>query len=967
MSNKYSDAFRKRNTSLPLGTIAQTVRAIDESSGNKYSDFFRRGANTGMQGADVVGSKLMEFIEPLAKPLGASSGLWKAIGDTGPKITPEGIQGPSSMFEKNVGSVTDDITFPERAIEEIKKGWDEPFREEINPADVITDFLPEDIKETTLGKVGVFAANVGAGMAIDPLTATPGVVVSAPFNIAKAIMRAAGATKPVKSVLQSGPVSNVLEALNIYTGDAAKAQKIINDVRLESRGVEIKTGRQLIQTNRELQRIAAESGVSVDSLKAAILNASETGDMTKLAKINANAVKYAEDDIKFYEDLIATENRAGLDTADITRIIDPDTGLTRAQLLSLEGGQNLEHYVPHVSAKHDTFTSKIKKLLTGNRSFMNDRTIAGTIDEINTARGTKFFMDDPAVLKIMRQRWSNQAMLGDRAVAKAGEQFGTLIGKPPKGSKGLFDANGNPIPDDWVKIKDHAFPPGIGKPLLKQYKILKSPKATREVIAIYDEVQNWWKKYSLASRPAWHTRNAFSNFWNNYFLGGLTNPLVYGEAAAIQKAMQLEKGSIVSRLDAVTGLNRVDQNFVVSGTGMTRKEIFDEAIKRGVYEAGMYGQDLGEAALKQSNVWFSTEWKGINKAFAAGKAVENNARLALFIDSIRKGRKGVKGRAPVSEDVLDKASMNVRGSLFDYSDLSDVERRYMKRWLPFYTWTRKNIPAQLAGVLKHPDRANKLNIIVGNAQRGVGDIDENDVEDWVKGQFPIFLNAKDSDDFHTFFTAMSYLPTAELERFFGENKVKALLDMVSPILKLPVETFTNYNMFRQDYIDFSQIEPFALRGTGEGFGPLRSKTVYDSKGDPMPKGSEEFLGMRVTPKEKHILSSLVLLGEIDRLNPFNIFGEAENTATGDIPKKSWAGVTRQGEEMLESARWVRAILGARLYKRDKGRAEMSRMSNEQKMLITLEKKLDSNKAAGNEVVREHLMQQIRQILGRGRL
>ena len=961
MPNKYRDAFRKRNTGLPLATIIQTAGAIDKSSGNKYSDLFRRGANTTMQGAGVVGSKLMEFIEPIAKPLGAASGALDVLGEYGPKITPEGIQGPSSLFERNVGSVTDDTPFSEVMLERIKQGWDEPFREDINPGNVITDFLPEDIKETTAGKVGVFAANVGAAMAIDPVTYTPGVVVSGPFNIAKAIMRAAGATKPVKSVLQSGPVSSVLEALNIYVGDAAKAQKIINDVRLESRGVEIKTGRQLIQTNRELQRIAAESGVSVDSLKAAILNASETGDMTKVAKINANAVKYAEDDIKFFENLIATEIRAGVDVADIKRIIDPDKGLTRAQLL------NVEHYVPHVSVKHDTFTSKIKKLLTGNRSFMNNRTISGTIDEINAARGTKFFMDDPAVLKMMRQRWSNQAMLGDRAVAKASEQFGTLIGKPPKGSKGLFDVNGNPIPDDWVKIKDHAFPPGIGNPLLRQYHILKSPKATHDVIKLYDEVQNWWKKYSLASRPAWHTRNAFSNFWNNYFLGGLTNPVAYGEAAAIQKAMQLEKGSIVSRLDAVTGLNKVDQNFTVSGTGMTRKEIFDEAIKRGVYEAGMYGQDLGEAALKQSNVWFSTEWKGINKAFAAGKAVENNARLALFIDSIRKGRKGVKGRVPTSENVLDKASMNVRGSLFDYSDLSDVERRYMKRLLPFYTWTRKNIPAQLVGVLKHPDRANKLNIILGNAQRGVGEIDENDVEDWVKGQFPIYLNAKDSEDFHTFFTAMSYLPTAELERFFGENRGKALLDMVSPILKLPVETFANYNMFKQDYIDFTQVERFAWRGTGEGFGPFRSETVYDSKGKSKPKGSEEFLGMRVTPKEKHILSSLVLLGEIDRLNPFNLFGEAENTATGDIPKKSWAGVTRQGEEMLESARWVRAILGARLYKRDKGRAEMSRMSNEQKMFRTLEKKLDSNKAAGNEVVREHLMDQIKQILGRGRL
>lgn len=903
------------------------IAPILEAAGAAQSEFDYIGAlgnltRPAMQGAKVAGSHLMDMLAPLDKPRGAVEGARVAAFET--------------------PSVTDERSLGQRVAEGAREGFADPQFPDIP--------IPESFEDTTIGKVGEVGGGIAASIMEDPLTYTPGAVVSIPYKIIKGLLGAAGKTGPVKSVLQSGPVSNVLEALNIYVGDAAKAQKIINDVRLESRGVEIKTGRQLVETNRELERIAAESGVSVSSLKAAILNASETGDMTKVAKINANAVKYAEDDIKFYEDLIATENRAGVDTADIKRIIDPDTGLTRAQLL------DVEHYVPHVSVKHDTFTSKIKKLLTGNRSFMNDRNIAGTIDEINTARGTKFFMDDPAVLKIMRQRWSNQALLGDRAVAKAGEQFGTLIGKPPKGSKGMFDVNGNPIPLDWIKIKDHAFPPGIGKPLNAQYQLLKSPKATEDWLKIYDEVQNWWKKYSLASRPAWHTRNAFSNVWNNYFLGGLTNPLVYGEAAAIQKAMQLEKGSIVSRLDAVTGLNKVDQNFIVSGTGMTRKEIFDEAIKRGVYEAGMYGQDLGEAALKQSNVWFSTDWKGINKAFAAGKAVENNARLALFIDSIRKGRKGVKGRVPTSEDVFDKAAMNVRGSLFDYSDLSEFERRTMKRLMPFYTWTRKNIPAQLAGLVKRPDRANKLNIIVGNLQKDVAKIDDNDIEDWVKGQFPIFLNAKDSENYYTFFTAMSYLPTAELERVLGDpsNAAKMYGDMVSPILKLPFETFLNYDSFKQSYIDYSQ-EGYGIRGRGgEGVFPLRADTT---------KGSEEFLGMRVTPKEKKILSSLVLLGEVDRLNPWNVFGEAKNTAEGDIPKKSWAGVPRRGEEMLESARWVRAILGARLYKREKGRGEISRLSNEYKMLKTIEAKLKSYKAMENEELREHLEKQIKQVLG----
>ena len=919
MSEEYdlSEYLKKSN---PVGTIVDVASELEEEY--DLSEYLGAGMRGAMQGSKVAGSYLMDMLAPLDKPRGAVEGARVAAFET--------------------PSVTDERSLGQRIAEGAREGFSDPQFPDVP--------IPERFEDTTIGKVGEVGGGIAASIMEDPLTYGPGAVVSIPYKIIKGLLGAAGKTGPVKSVLQSGPVSNVLEALNIYTGDGAKAQKIINDVRLESRGVEIRTGRQLVETNRELERIASEAGVSVGSLKAAILNASETGDMTKVANLSTDAVKYAGDDIKFYEDLIKTEQAAGLDTADITRVIDPDTQLTQAQLL------DVEKYVPHVSAKHDTFSSKIKKLLTGNRGFQQGRTIAGTIDEINAAKGTTFFMDDPAVLKMMRLRWSNQAMLGDRAVAKAGEQFGTLIGKTPKGSKGLFDVNGNPIPDDWVKIKDHAFPPGIGKPLMAQYQLLKSPKATGDMIKIYDEVQNWWKKYSLASRPAWHTRNAFSNFWNNYFLGGLTNPVVYGEAAAIQKAMQLEKGSIVSRLDAVTGMNKVDQNFSVSGTGMTRKEIFDEAIKRGVYEAGLYGQDLGEAALKQSNIPGATDWKGINKAFAAGKAVENNARLALFIDSIRKGRKGVKGRVPTSEDVLDKAAMNVRGSLFDYSDLSDVERRYMKRLMPFYTWTRKNIPAQLAGLVKRPDRANKLNIIVGNLQQDVAKIDDNDIEDWTKGQFPIFLNAKDSEDYYTFFTAMSYLPTAELERVLGDPSKTAKMygDMLSPILKLPFETFFNYDSFKQSYIDYSQ-EGYGLRGRGgEGVFPFRADTT---------KGSEEFLGMRVTPKEKKILSSLVLLGEVDRLNPWNVFGEAENTATGDIPKKSWAGVTRKGEEMLESARWVRAILGARLYKREKGRGEVSRVSNEYKMLKTLEAKLKSYKAMQNEELREHLMGQIEQILG----
>ena len=924
MPNKYTDLLKKR---VPLNTIGRTPWRTEQSE-NKYTDLLKGVADTGWNAAKVVGSGLSAVIEPLSKPFGASAALWKTIGDTGPKITLKGIQGPSSMFDKNVGSVTDDISFTERAIENIKEGWNEPFKEELNPGTPITDFYPQSVKDIPyLGKTFETGTDIAASIAIDPLTITPGAVLSIPYRVGRGIMKAIAGTRPVKSVLQSGPVTNVLEALNIYTGDAAKAQKIINDVRLENRGAEILSERQMFETNKELQNIADNAGISLATLKQGILQATETADLSKIAEYGVDAVKFTGSQIKFYKDMLNAEKAAGIGTADI---------MARGTELGLGG------YAPHI--RNVTLAAIVKRMLSTKSGFMQEREIAGTIEEINAARGTTFFMNDPVALIQHRLRAHNQVMLADRTLKRAGQEFGVMVGK----KKGM-DINGTPLPEGWKVLQGHAYPPEIHRVLSKQYQLLKSPTMAKGLIKGFDEVQNWWKKYSLASRPAWHTRNAFGNFWNNYMIGGLTDFKLYGEAAAIQKAMHVNKGAIVSRLDDLAGTGSVSSKQKVSGTGMTREEIFNEAVKRGVYESGLYGQDLGTAALKSSNIPLSTEWSGINKAFAAGKAVENNARIALFIDGIKKAKKGLKGGPVDAERILDGAASNVRKSLFDYSDLSDIEKRYMKRLMPFYTWTRKNIPAQFRAIIEHPDRANKINLLVGNLQRGVTDLDETDVEQWVKGQFPIFLNADDNEQYRTFVTAMSYLPTAELDRLMRspEQLGKMVGDMGSPILKLPFEMIYNYGSFKEDKIDPSQL----------GIGPNRGKFgegLWSSL--PGKTGSQDFLGLKVTPKQKHLLQAIVMLGEVDRLNPWNVFGDSE---TGE---KSWAGATRHGKDILESSRWIRAILGARIYKREKGRAKLGAVTELMSDLKYLQGQLSSPKVQMNPDLRQHLETQFEQIL-----
>ena len=74
-----------------------------------------------------------------------------------------------------------------------------------------------------------------------------------------------------------------------------------------------------------------------------------------------------------------------------------------------------------------------------------------------------------------------------------------------------------------------------------------------------------------------------------------------------------------------------------------------------------------------------------------GDAMETNAKLALFIDQLS------KGLSPYD------AAQVVKKHLFDYTDLTKAERK-LKIVVPFYTFTRKNLPLQLKTLIERPDK-----------------------------------------------------------------------------------------------------------------------------------------------------------------------------------------------------------------------------------------------------------------------
>ena len=952
IDNPYTEAdvpASKEDISRQLDAILRDMR--DESPISQVVDLTTKAISSGYealpepvqsgvervgQGSKVVGSKLMDILSPLDKPRGALAGAWEAIG---PEDT----------------SVTDDRTMAQRVLEEMGEGWRDPSSKSYFPEEVRTDLA----ESGTAGKIASVTGDIAANIAGDPLSYLPTAVISVPYKLIKGAGEILAASRPAQAAINAAPVRSVLEAFNVYVGDAGTAKRIMDDLRRQNKGANILSGREEILLNEELAAIAARAGVSVPELKSALLQDVEVGALpsqvdearargdtyiapeSELSRISDEAVGFAEGERKIMADILAEEQAAGLGVEDIMRLA-AEGGDARSATLGIGG------YYPHVLGEGATLSEKVHSFLNDVLPASIGRGVPGTVREINNARGRTVFMNDPASLRILRQRWSRQSLFANRMLDKLTSELGVKLGKAPEGyvqptgrRKTLFDTDGNALPSDFLKIDGHAIPAEAKRVIDKQLWVVRDPKRLNVPLKAFDEVQRWWKKYALALRPAWHSRNAFSNFWNNWFIGGLTNPARYGQAAAIQKAMQFKKGGVVSEIDRLAGRltgKGVDRTVKVHGTGMTREEIWDAAVTSGVYEAGLYGTDIEQAARAASNIPGTTEWKGINKAFAAGKTVENNARIALFIDRLAKG-----------DNVEDAAAM-VRKTLFDYSDLSPFEQNKMKRLFPFYTWTRKNIPAQLHAVLQHPDRANKINIIVGGIQRDVPKINDDDIELWARNQFPIMLSGKDSENTHTFITALSYLPTAELNKVFTNPKSFANFvgQMGTPLLKVPLEIIANYDSFRERPIDF--IEHLGKkhgRGWGEGF----------FKSMPGTKGSESYLGIKMTPKQKHLFQAIVLLGEIDRANPFGVFGEKDG-------KKSWAGAERTTNDISGAARLIRAAIGARIYQRDKGAKAQYEGASLAYDLTELTNLLSTSKVATNPELVRHVLSLIEETMGR---
>jgi hypothetical protein len=141
---------------------------------------------------------------------------------------------------------------------------------------------------------------------------------------------------------------------------------------------------------------------------------------------------------------------------------------------------------------------------------------------------------------------------------------------------------------------------------------------------------------------------------------------------------------------------------------------------------------------------------------------------------------------------IEDAAWEVKKAHFDYEDLTEFERKKLKGgFIPFYTWTRKNIPYQLQAIITHPGQYATFPKFATEMTKASGG-EEGDI-------LPSYMTKNMSFRVplgkHTYTTPQ--IGVGDLARFFeGRGQAsQSALAMLNPAFKVPLELTLNKSFF----------------------------------------------------------------------------------------------------------------------------------------------------------------------------
>jgi hypothetical protein len=418
------------------------------------------------------------------------------------------------------------------------------------------------------------------------------------------------------------------------------------------------------------------------------------------------------------------------------------------------------------------------------------------------------------------------------------------------------------------------------KNAVEKYYVVQTNKAKGILGSFYDEVYKpyytLFKTYATVGRPGgYHWRNLQGGFWNNW-LGdvssadhaksadilirqhdtnmkaiGAVNNVIAGKPSGLtadaDKLAQYVAGiagtrggisTVEGELDQLTHFMLISDLSKIKLGDTDMATIYSAAMDNGIYRNNRtleYMKDVAknettnvaEQMLNTKNVnLFSQKSRNelntmekltnnaINNAYIrnSGKAAdysEKFLRMASFISGAR--RFGVA-------DGGEAAAGLTKALHFDYQDLSDFERQYLKNIIPFYTWARHNVPLQFNSLLLQPGKIDKLGFVKDELQSQFGANGDQEsmaqlVPSWMQDKLGFVSNLSSGGNPLVLAGGGFESPAYDLNRYlsYGLNKgtignvINQAVGSMNPLIKFGVETATGTSTFTR--------APFSASGT----------------------------------------------------------------------------------------------------------------------------------------------------------
>lgn len=252
--------------------------------------------------------------------------------------------------------------------------------------------------------------------------------------------------------------------------------------------------------------------------------------------------------------------------------------------------------------------------------------------------------------------------------------------------------------EEMAKYKGKYLPKDLAEELTRVEK--GEPGWLKTVLEPARAFNRNWKPLATAVRPRYHLRNVIGNVYNASFVGG-AKLRRYPEALFQQMkghiATQMNEGTIAGKVYKSLFKEAPEHKYIkmaaeddVIGKGFFSVDINDMA------EVADKAEEFSKVISKMDNpamiykVPILRQWMNGMQHF--GSAIEDNARLGLYIDRLKKGASRAEAKAYVNKH------------LFDYMNGLGEADKVIKAVIPFWSWTRFNVPLQFGALGRNPLR-----------------------------------------------------------------------------------------------------------------------------------------------------------------------------------------------------------------------------------------------------------------------